>query len=50
VKVPEALVDPVARMSPVAERILICLPTSPVPDTEIMPEFVRYGLVVSELS
>ena len=48
--VPLALVDPVARMSPVDERILICRFASPVPETEMMPEFVRYGLVVSELT
>ena len=44
------MVDPVARISPVDERILICRFASPVPDTEILPEFVRYGLVVSELT
>ena len=47
VKVPLAFVAPVARMSPVDERILICRFTSPVPEIEIIPEFVRYGLVVS---
>ena len=39
--VPEALVDPVERISPVAERILIRVFASPVPDTEMMPELVR---------
>jgi hypothetical protein len=48
--VPEAVVDPVAMMSPVDERILICRFTSPVPEMEMMPEFVRYGLVVSALT
>ena len=41
VNAPLAFVDPVARMSPVEERILTCLATSPVPEMEMMPEEVR---------